>query len=193
MAFEVKICGLTRREDVELAVGCGADFVGFVLWKGSKRYVPPELLPELTRGVSGARKVGVFVDAALEDIRRAVELGGLDVVQLHGSESAEFARSIDFAEVWKASYDETFPAARLVCDAPRGGSGLPGDRARAAELARKRKIMLAGGVDPGNARELLLRVRPAGIDLASGVESSPGIKDANKIRELFQQLKGSEI
>lgn len=192
MAFEVKICGLTRREDVEAAVDCGADFVGFVLCAESKRYVPVERLAELTRGI-GIRKVGVFVDASLDAIRRAAEAGGLDVVQLHGRESYDFARSIDFAEVWKAGYDPDFPAARLVCDAPRGGSGKPGDRELAAKLARMRPIMLAGGVTPENAAELLKLVRPAGIDLASGVESAPGIKDRKKLEKLFQQLKGSEI
>lgn len=193
MEFEVKICGITRRQDVEFAAECGTDYVGFVLYAGSKRYVPLERLAELTRGLGGVRKVGVFVDAAYDEIRRAVETGGLDVVQLHGHESADFARGIGFAEVWKASYDPGFPAARLVCDAPRGGSGTPGDRELAAELAKFRPIMLAGGIAPGNAAELLKLVRPAGIDLASGVESSPGVKDHDKIRELFEQLKGSDL
>ena len=193
MGFEVKICGLTRREDVEFSAECGARFAGFVLYPGSKRFVPPERLAELTRGLVGIRKVGVFVDAPLDEIRRAAELGNLDVVQLHGHESADFARSIDFAEVWKAAYDPDFPAARLVCDAPQGGSGLPGDRAAAAKLAKVRPVMLAGGITPFNAAELLKLVRPAGIDLASGVESSPGIKDREKIGTLFQQLKGLEI
>ena len=193
MGCEVKICGLTRREDVEAAVELGADFVGFVLYPKSKRYVPPERLPELARGLGKVRKVGVFVDASPDEMRRATELGELDVVQLHGHESADFARSIDFSEVWKAAYDPEFPAARLVCDAPCGGSGMPGDRAAAAKLAAIRPIMLAGGVAPDNAVELIRLVRPAGIDLASGVESAPGVKDHRKMLELFQQLKGSDI
>ena len=85
MAFEVKICGLTRRCDVEAALELGADYLGFVLVPASRRFVPFDRLAELTRGVATARKVGVFMDAPLETIRRAVEVGGLDVVQLHGS------------------------------------------------------------------------------------------------------------
>ena len=110
----------------------------------------------------------------------------------HGRESADFARSIDFAQVWKATYDAGFPAERLVCDAPRGGSGMPGDREAAAKLARIRLVMLAGGVTPDNACELVRRVRPAGIDLAGGVESAPGVKDEGKLKRLFQNLKGME-
>ena len=194
MRCEVKICGLTRRADVELAAELGADYLGFVFCPASPRFVPAERLAELTRGVPPqVKKVGVFVDAPLEAIRRAVEAGALDIVQLHGREDADFARSIDFATVWKATYDAAFPAARLVCDAPRGGSGQPGDRKLAAQIARLRPVMLAGGVNPSNAAELAREIRPAGIDLASGVESSPGVKDETKLRELFQNMKGSEL
>ena len=193
MVFEVKICGLTRRCDVDTALELGADYLGFVLVPASKRFVPLDPLAELTRGVTTARKVGVFMDAPLETIRRAVEAGGLDIVQLHGSETAEFASSIDFAEVWKATYDADFPAARLVCDAPRGGSGMRGDHDKAAELAKLRPVMLAGGITPDNAVEFARRVRPAGIDLAGGVESAPGIKDEAKLRKLFQNLKGYSL
>ena len=190
MAFEVKICGLTRRCDVEAALECGADFLGFVLVPASKRFVPLERLAELTRGLPGVRKVGVFMDAPLETIRRAVDVGELDVVQLHGSETADFARSIDFSEVWKATYDETFPAARLVCDAPQGGSGQFGDHARAADLAKLRTVMLAGGITPSNVAAVAAAVRPAGVDVASGVESAPGVKDRKKLEALFTELKG---
>ena len=193
MAFEVKICGLTRRGDVEAALECGADYVGFVLVPASKRFVPLERLAELTRNLDNARKVGVFMDAPLETIRRAVEVGGLDVVQLHGSETPEIASQIDFAEVWKATYDADFPAARLVCDAPQGGSGRFGDHALAAELAKKRPVMFAGGITPGNVARLVRLVRPAGVDLASGVESAPGIKDRKKLEALFTELKGLDL
>ena len=194
MRVEVKICGLTRRCDVEAAAGLGADYLGFVLFPGSPRFVPPERLAGLTRDLPpGVATVGVFVDASRDEILRAVECGGLDVVQLHGREDADFARSLGLPRIWKAAYDAEFPAERLVCDAPRGGSGLPGDRELAARLARKRPVMLAGGVGPGNAAALARSVRPAGLDLASGVESSPGIKDENKLRELFIQLKGVEL
>ena len=190
MSVEVKICGLTRRADVELAVSLGADLVGFVLYPGSRRFVPAERLGELTRGLPPhVGKVGVFVDATSDEILRAAELGELDVVQLHGHESAGFAQSLGFPRVWKACYDPDFPAERLVCDAPQGGSGRFGDHDRAAELARIRPVMLAGGITPANAVEVIMRVGPVGIDLAGGVESAPGVKDENKLRQLFRNVK----
>ena len=194
MKLEVKICGLTRRCDVELAAALGADYLGFVIYEGSRRYVTAEKLAELTHGLPPhVRKVGVFVDASRDEILRAVEAGALDIVQLHGREDADFARSIGFAEVWKATYDPGFPAARLVCDAPQGGSGRFGDHEKAAELAKARPVMLAGGLAPDNVVELVRYVRPAGIDLAGGVEAAPGVKDEEKLRKLFQNLKGIEL
>ncbi len=188
MKVEVKICGLTRRADAELAAELGADYLGFVLTPRSRRFAAPKNLPALARDL-GVPTVGVFVDADLDFIRKCVDLGHLAIVQLHGAESAEFARRIDFATVWKATYEATFPAARLVCDAPQGGSGKFGDHRRAAELARVREIMLAGGITPDNAADLIDRIRPAGIDLAGGVEVSPGIKDKTKLQKLFKQLE----
>ena len=191
MSVEIKICGLTRREDVELAVSLGANYVGFVLYPGSRRFVPVGALAELTRGLpSHVGKVGVFVDAARDGILRAAELGGLDIVQLHGHESAEFAQGLGFPRVWKATYDPDFPAEKLVCDAPAGGSGKFGDHEKAAELAKVRSVMLAGGITPANAAELIGYVKPAGIDLAGGVEAAPGVKDETKMRQLFQNVKG---
>lgn len=190
MRTEVKICGITRREDAEFAIECGADYLGFVLVPQSKRYVSPEKLRQFAD--LPVTKVGVFMNAGLDLIRRLTEEGDLDIVQLHGSEPAEFASQIGFARVWKASYDADFPAERLVCDAPQGGSGTFGDHRRAAELAKLRPIMLAGGITPENAAALIRKVRPAGIDLAGGTESSPGIKDHDKIRKLFDNLKGME-
>lgn len=191
MKVEVKICGITRRDDAELAVSCGANFVGLVLAEQSPRRLSLGQLAEFAD--LPVRKVGVFVDADLNYIRQAVEIGHLDVVQLHGQESGDFARRIDFAEVWKATYDPAFPAARLVCDAPVGGSGTFGDHRKAAELAKVRKVMLAGGLTPDNVAELVVQVRPVGIDLSSGVESSAGVKDHEKLRKLFQQVKGIKI
>ena len=191
MKTEVKICGITRYCDAAAIAEAGADYLGFVLVPSSKRCIRPEALAEMA--ALPVKKAGVFADQDLDFIRRMCALGGLSIVQLHGSETYDFARRIDFAEVWKASYDPLFPAARLVCDGPTGGSGRFGDHRKAAELARLRPVMLAGGITPDNAAGLIRQVRPAGIDLAGGVESAPGIKDMSKVRKLFENLKGLEL
>lgn len=128
---KVKICGLTRRRDVELAVELGAEYVGFVLAPASPRHVPPELLPELTRGLpEHVRRVGVFVNEPAETIRR-IAAGNLDVVQLHGTETPEFAARLGMP-VWKAVHVETerelemlerYDVERFLFDAASGGSG----------------------------------------------------------------------
>ena len=124
MKYEVKICGLTRREDVEAAVEAGADYVGFVLADFSPRHVTPEQLAVLTRDLPRhVKKVGVFVNAAKEFIFSTVKTGSLDVVQLHGEESAEFARSLRGLTVWKAAHltsraDVDFYASCLLYTSP---------------------------------------------------------------------------
>ncbi|MEA4862041.1 MAG: N-(5'-phosphoribosyl)anthranilate isomerase [Victivallaceae bacterium] len=190
--MDVKICGLTRHCDAALADVLGADYLGAVLYPKSPRGVTPEQLSGLFDGCR-ARRVGVFVNATMEFIRYAVRLGGLHVVQLHGAESAEFAKEINFAEVWAARFDPSFPAARLVADSPGGGTGKPCDWTRASELARLRPVMLAGGLDASNAVAAAMAVRPAGLDLSSGVEFAPGIKDENKLRAFFQIIKEIEL
>ena len=202
MKYEVKICGLTRRKDVETAVEEGADFVGFVLADFSRRYVAPEQLAELTGNLPGhVKKVGVFVNASGNFIRRAVALGSLDIVQLHGVESVEFARSLRGFTVWKAAcltqeedveYYASFPAERIVADAASGGSGKLSCWRLASRLAERKKIMLAGGITPENAKEALMTVNPAGLDLAGGVEDAPGIKSKEKIKQLFDRIRGEK-
>ena len=201
MKYEVKICGLTRREDVEAAVEAGADYVGFVLADFSPRHVTPEQLAVLTRDLPRhVKKVGVFVNAAKEFIFSTVKTGSLDVVQLHGEESAEFARSLRGLTVWKAAhltsladvdFYASYPAERIVTDAEAGGSGELSSWELEAELAGRKRVMLAGGISPGNAAEALRKVNPAGLDLASGVEESAGIKSKEKIVQLFQNIKGA--
>ena len=188
MSIKVKICGLTRRCDAECATDCGADYLGVVLYDKSPRFVAPERLKDIFGGLP-IPVVGVFVDPDLEYLKRVLFSGVVDIIQLHGHESAEFAReAAKLAPVWKAAYEFDFPAECLVCDALRGGSGEVGNHALAAQIAKVRRVMLAGGITPENAVEFAKEVAPYGIDLASGVESAPGIKDHAKIEKLFNRL-----
>jgi phosphoribosylanthranilate isomerase len=201
----VKICGITRVEDATVAVSLGATAVGFIFWPGSPRRVAPAdaaaigaVLPQ------EVWKVGVFVDAPADDIRRVIEEARLTAVQLHGNETPAAAAALN-ARVIKAialehvespeALDE-WRGVPILLDANdpvrKGGTGRTIDWHRAAEMAARHDIILAGGLRPGNVAEAIARVRPSGIDVSSGVEASPGVKDHDKLRSLFEALRGVE-
>lgn len=202
----VKICGITRPQDAERAVALGATAIGFIFWPSSPRRVELEAARSIaSRLPASAMKVGVFVDPTADELSRAVRQVGLDAVQLHGSESPGVARGLD-ARVIKAialgSADADLQIAQwtgttLLLDAHdpvrRGGTGQVVDWDRAAEIARRHEVILAGGLNPANVAEAVRRVRPAGIDVSSGVEQTPGVKDLVKLAALFDALAGVEV
>jgi tryptophan synthase beta subunit len=195
---KLKICGLTRREDVEAAVAAGAEYLGFIFYDKSPRFTTFENASLISKDLpANVKKVGVFVNASIEEIQQAVKLCALDVVQLHGDETGEFASQVNNVEVWKAlklgsekdmEYGREFPADAVLIDAitaeQRGGTGQVCDWRLAAELSSFRKIVLAGGISPENAKEAIEQVKPAVIDVNSGVESAPGIKDKDKLKSI---------
>ena len=195
-AGRIKICGLTHEDDVRVAAAAGADFAGFVLAETSPRYVDLDRLRALAATVPpGSGKVGVFVNATVATVVSAIEAGSLDVVQLHGDDPPETARAIGVQRVWKAfrlgtSEDvaaaTAYPAAALLVDAgsdrQRGGTGQLSNWELAADLAARRPVMLAGGLNPGNVAAAIQRVRPLGVDVGSGVECCPGRKDHRAVR-----------
>lgn len=202
----VKICGITRPQDAERAVAVGATAIGFIFWPSSPRRVEFEAARSIARLLPPpVMKVGVFVDAPAGELARAVQEVGLDAVQLHGSESPDTVHGLD-VRVIKAvalgSADADTQIAQwtgttLLLDAydpvRRGGTGCVVDWDRAAGLARRHEIILAGGLTPENVAEAVRRVRPAGIDVSSGVERAPGIKDPVKLAALFEALAGVEV
>lgn len=203
----VKICGLTRVEDARAAALCGADFLGFNFWPTSKRYVEVDAAVALARAgrVRGAMMVGVFVDATAATIAATARSAGLDVIQLHGDESPAFCtevRVMTGLRVWKAlpvagagDVDgiESWPVSAVLLDAAtpgRGGSGQTIDWGVAAKAAESTKpIVLAGGLDPGNVAAAVSAVKPWAVDVASGVESAPGIKDPAKIAAFIRAVR----
>ncbi len=201
----VKICGVTRPGDVESAVAAGADAVGFVLYERSPRFVPLERLRELTALVPpGVLRVGVVVNAPLQRVLRAAAAGGLDVIQFHGDESDALLVGFAAARVWRAVRLESganvetaarCPAERLVVDAGdgalRGGTGKVCDWSLAAELARRRPVLLAGGLTPANVAGAVRQVRPWGVDVSSGVEAAPGVKDSDLVREFVAAARAA--
>ena len=191
----LKLCGITRVEDMAAAARAGADYAGMVLVPGTPRFVPRERIAELM-AAAPCRKVFVVRDMPLDALNALIAEFKPEVVQLHGHETPDYAKSVTGAEVWKAfnlnseavlAEAEAFPCAMVVADSG-GGTGRPCRWDLAEKLARKRPIMLAGGITPENVREAVAQARPAGIDVSSGVESVPGVKDSQLIQTLVERI-----
>ena len=216
----VKVCGMTRRQDADLAADLGASAIGFIFWPGSPRYVTPEDAREIVRRkAAGVKAVGVFVDEPVERVREIADQVGLDMVQLHGSESAVVVR--DCVAQLKSRPTGTVPAGRdlsraigliksialngspvdlsgfdedvlILLDAHdparHGGTGRTIDWDAARGIARTRPTILSGGLNPDNVSAAVAAVQPYGIDVSSGVESAPGVKDAIRLRRFFEAL-----
>jgi len=211
--IKIKICGVTLPDDAARVAAAGVDFIGLNFWAGSKRRVEVERAAELAaaiRGAGPARIVGVFVDARPIEIATAVARVNLDVLQLHGAESPGFAATLaadSRRPVWKAiaagaagdldqleAWDAGIDAILLDAPAPgKGGGGVPFDweLARAARVRHpSRRFLLAGGLTPDNVAVAVAAVRPWAVDVASGVESSPGVKDPGKVAAFVAAARG---
>ncbi len=199
----VKICGLTRVEDVEFAAGSGADYLGFVLYPKSPRYVAPEKAVELLRIVEGPLKVAVMVNPSEEEVLEALDLG-FDLVQLHGDERPDLVRRIGMDRVIKAfrvkssvpeGIEDWREAHGVLLDTysrgSYGGTGRTFDWIIAKGVVdRGFRVFLAGGLTPENVRRAVEEVKPYCVDVSSGVESSPGVKDKMKVRTFIKEAKG---
>jgi phosphoribosylanthranilate isomerase len=199
----VKICGITRVEDARAAVECGASALGFVFWPKSPRRVDVDLAARIRSTLPpGISAIGVFVDQSSEEVNDIADRVDLTAVQLHGSEDLHYARQMrrrvikalavggDVSPVLN-TWPEDITVLLDVHDPVRkGGTGKVIDWVAAAGMAAQRKIILAGGLSPENVRDALARVRPYGIDVSSGVESQPGIKDHLRITALFEAVHG---
>jgi len=198
----VKICGITRREDAELAVELGADALGFIFWSGSPRRVDPAKAAAIGQGLpASVARVGVFVDASPEEVRLVAHEAALDAVQLHGSEAVDeyrlpgvmLIKSFDLAEGADTARAIALPRhVTPLVDAHdrvrRGGTGRTANWERAAGVARARPILLAGGLNAETVSAAVALVHPWGVDVSSGVESSPGVKSAERMRAFFDEI-----
>ncbi len=198
----MKVCGITRAEDAEAAVGCGAGALGFVFWPESPRYIDPDRAREIVAAIPAfVTAVGVFVNQPARYVNDVAAAVGLGAVQLHGDEDPAAAAAM-VRPVIKAlgradaAMVDIWPArVTLLVDAhdpiKRGGTGETADWDAAAVVARRRRVVLAGGLHAGNVRAAVAQVRPFGIDVSSGVEHRPGIKDRVKLAAFFEALQGS--
>ncbi len=194
------MCGITRLEDAKLAVDMGADCIGFI-FAPSPRQITPEKACSISMRIGNIKKAGVFVNedpTAVKNIRNFCEL---DIVQLHGNESPEYCQAIggkiikairvkekqtlenmQYPGVWKILLDTYHPK-------QAGGTGKRIDADLLSEINDFSQIIMAGGINADNVLEVIGKYQPFGIDVNSGVESAPGIKDKNKVMELYNNLR----
>jgi phosphoribosylanthranilate isomerase len=193
MPLLIKICGVTTPGDAAMVVAAGADAIGVNLWPGSKRHVAPEAAHAVLAVVpAGVLKVGVFVDAPAAEVARRVEELGLDRAQLHGDERAADFAMFDPARIVRAvrvrdagSFEAAagWNPALWLYDAfvdGFGGGGVPAPWPLIARYAR-RPFLLAGGLIAESVAAAIHATGPDGVDVASGVESRPGVKDPGKV------------
>lgn len=199
----IKVCGITRLTDALHAVRHGATAVGFVFWPRSPRFIEPGSAAEIVSQLpSTVMAVGVFVNESVDGIRSVVAKTGISVVQLHGDEPPAYAEALGWPVMRSVTLDDAedtcaaWPAeTTLLLDAGdrtrRGGTGQTVDWARAAELAENRRVVLAGGLTPENVAEAIAMVRPYGVDVSSGVEEGPGVKDFEKVAQFLAAARNA--
>lgn len=199
----VKICGITSEEDALIAVAMGANAVGFV-FAPSPRQMSPAAVAAITRRLHPeVMTVGVFRDALPERVVEIVQSAGLRGAQLHGDESIEdcalIASHVGFVvKAFSAGSSRLARAAEyrahaLLVDAPVPGSGKVFDWRLTEAAPQSRRLILAGGLTPDNVGAAIRRVRPWGVDVSSGVESSPGVKDPLKVKAFVQAARAAAV
>jgi phosphoribosylanthranilate isomerase len=199
----VKVCGLTRRQDVDACLELGADLLGFIFYPPSPRNVEPSFPASIKE--PGALKVGVFVKQSVDEVLRIMDAAGLDLAQLHGGQDPDFCRIVGPDRVikvlWPERYDDPLVlqgemdryapvCSRLLLDAGEsvGGHGRRVDALRLGQMTPPVPWILAGGLGPDNVAQAVAELAPSAVDLNSGVESAPGAKDIDKLRAAMEAL-----
>ena len=175
----VKVCGITRRQDAEAAVTAGASAIGFIFYPKSPRYVTPEAAAELGRGLD-VWKVGVFVDESPASVEAVTRAAKLDIAQVYGGDLPNVAR------IWRAFRMKVEPTREdveaILLDGPANGVTFDWNQARGLS----QRLILAGGLNASNVAEAIRIAKPWGVDASSGLESAPGIKDPEKVRQFVK-------
>ncbi len=198
----VKVCGLKTEEAAKTAAGAGADLLGFIFYKGSRRYVAPEKVREISSQVKQGKKVGVFVDAPLAEVNEIAELCSLDYVQLHGHETADYARQVArpvikayrYGDNFRAEEAESFPAEFILLDSfvpgEAGGTGKSFAWQEAASEAAglNKPLLVAGGISESNLSQVVEIFHPYGVDVSGSLEEQ-GEKSVKLINSFLQEAE----
>lgn len=205
--IKVKICGITTLEDARFASGALADYLGFVFYEESPRYVEPARAGAIRNWIEGLRCVGVFVNQPLDDVNMIARQTGVDLVQLHGNETPAYCQLVEKPVIKALHVDSDATAGTLSKDVRRyedaadyllfdtkvegewGGTGRSFDWDILEEVSGNLPFFLAGGITPKNVKAACEAVVPHAVDVSSGVEAGrPGIKDYDKIDELMNRM-----
>ena len=200
----IKICGLTSLEQALSCVELGADWLGLNCWSGSSRYITAEKALEIVDGLpESVSTVGVFVNESTDTLESIMRETGIDLAQLHGDETPENCKKITVPWFKAFRVSPSFQPQRIqdyggetfLLDAYSkthyGGSGQKIDWELASTVSAMGKLILAGGLAPENVADAVNKVRPWGVDVCSGVESEPGIKDLLKVKEFINNIRNS--
>ena len=209
----LKVCGMTLPEQVAALDALGVDLLGFIFAAKSPRRVTPEQVAAIPRG--HAKRVGVFVEQDADEVRRIMDVAGLDYAQLHAGQDEDFCRAVGTERVIKVFWPQRYLAdgtanpdaalqalqqdmarftdccALMLLDSGTsgGGHGKSLDFSALAELSAPKPWLLAGGLSPENAAQALSQAHPSGLDLNSGVEISPGLKNISRVEQAFHITK----
>lgn len=205
MSIRVKICGITSMEDASVAFEGGADAVGFIFYRNSPRHITPLAASKIVEGLGPfITTVGVFVNEPPEGIRAAISASGIDCVQLHGEESplecvgygVDVIKAVRVRDRSDIARLREFHVSAYLLDTYRegmhGGTGESFDWDIAVEAKRSGRVILSGGLGPDNVGEAVKRVRPYAVDVSSGVESSPGRKDPDRVLRFIKEARNAD-
>jgi phosphoribosylanthranilate isomerase len=204
---KVKICGLTTLEDARFASGALADFLGFIFYPDSPRYIEPAKAGAIINWLEGPDKVGVFVNQPLDDVNNIARTTGIDLVQLHGNESPEYCGLVEkpvikvfhitenkTADELKGEIEPYMDAAEYFLfdtktDGIWGGTGKTFDWNILSGIKEDKPFFLSGGLNSENVGDAINTVQPTAVDLSSGLEESPGLKDFDKVEKFFDVMR----
>ncbi len=203
---EVKICGITNKEDAACAVQCGAVALGFIFYPPSPRYIKPDDAKKIIMTLpEKIISIGVFVNETSERIKKIMGYCGLDMIQLHGDESPEFCREFSLSSTIKAvelkkeaDINRTFnyDVAAILVDSRHaglyGGTGKKANWELAGRIKEKKLLILSGGLNETNIADALQTTAPDALDINSGVEASPGRKDHKKLSQIFKIIRATD-
>ncbi|MBZ4683618.1 MAG: phosphoribosylanthranilate isomerase [Fusobacteriaceae bacterium] len=197
--MKIKICGIRRKEDIDIVNKYNPDYIGIIFYPKSKRYVEPHIISPLLNNLNpNIKKVGVFVNEDFSKVNEIANICNLDIIQLHGNEDIEYIKKIE-KTTWKAlsvkneNIKEDLKIYKdyveiILLDNGKGGTGETFNWEYARNLSENYKIALAGGINIDNVKEAIDIVKPEIIDISSGVETN-GYKDEEKIKQIINLIR----